>query len=183
MYNKALLVSFLVCILSVAGTLPVVNAIEESYEYCINESYKYWEENIYYNGTLHSFNNTKNCTYGCLNGDCLPAQTESHDIAIIIGIMLVAFFFLYAGLKMDKETHGVIQVMFLFVGVMFTIVNFAVLSEISEYSSITPLGTAVNSGYQLTIYVFWFLLFYFMVLFFYKVLVSIGKIQPIKWSL
>ena len=184
MYSKiAILTVFLVCVLSLEATLPATNAIEESQEYCINTTHRFWERNIYFNDTIYTFNDTENCSYGCLNGQCMPAPTESHDMAIIIGIMMVAFFFIYAGLKMDKETHGVIQILFMFVGVMFVIINFAVLSEIADYSSITPLETAVDSGYQLAIYVFWFLIFYFIVLFFYKVLVSIGKIQPIKWSL
>lgn len=177
------LIAVLLAMLLAGATLPAVNAAEESHEHCINSTHRFWEENIYFNATLYSFNDTTNCSYGCLMGQCLPAPTESHDMAIVVGIMMVAFFFIYAGLKMDKETHGVIQVLFMFVGVLFVIINFAVLSELADYSSIVPLETAVDSGYQLSIYVFWFLLFYFIVLFFYKVLVSTGKIQPIKWSL
>jgi len=154
-----------------------------SLQYCINDSHKYWERNVCYNETEYNFHETMNCSYGCLSGECLPAPTESHDMAIIIGIMLVAFFFIYAGLKMDKETHGVIQVLFLFVGILFVIINFAVLSEIADYSSISPLESAVDNGYSLAIFVFWFVLFYFIVIFIYKVLVSMGKIQPIKWSM
>lgn len=177
------LIAFLVAILVAGATLPAVNAVDESHEYCINSTHRYWEKNIYLNDTIYPFTDTENCSYGCLLGQCLPAPTESHDMAIIVGIMMVAFFFIYAGLKIDKETHGVIQVLFMFVGVLFVILNFAVLTELADYSSIAPLETAVDSGYQLSIYVFWFLLFYFIVLFFYKVMVSIGKIQPIKWSL
>ena len=177
------LLAVLTFVLVVGGTLPAANAQEESHEYCINSTHRYWEQNVYFNETLYSFNDIENCSYGCLMGQCLPAPTESHDLAIVIGIMMVAFFFIYAGLRMDKETHGIIQILFMFVGVMFVIINFAVLSELADYSSIAPLETAVDNGYQLAIYVFWFLLFYFMVLFLYKTLVSIGKIQPIKWRL
>ena len=97
--------------------------------------------------------------------------------------MLVAFFFALTGLKLDKETHGVIQVLFLFVGMLFVIITMAVISEFGDYSGITAVETAVDSGLQLSIYTFWFVLFWFIILFFYKVFVSIGKIQPIKWSL
>lgn len=176
-------VVFLMAILAILGTLPTTSGLEESYSYCINSTHKTWKQIVNISGTVETYEDIMNCTYGCLNGKCLPAQTESHDLALVIGIMLVAFFFIYAGLKIDKETHGIIQILFMFVGVMFVIINFAVLTELADYSSITPLETAVDNGYQLAIYVFWFLLFYFMVLFFYKVLVGIGKIQPLKWSL
>lgn len=175
--------AFIALMLVVLAVLPVADATEESVNYCINTTHRYWEKNIYYNGTVYPWNDTMNCSYGCLNGLCMPAPSESHDIAIVIGVMAVAFFFMMAGLEMDKETHGVIQILFLFVGVLFVIITFAVLSELADYSSIAPLEAAIDNGFQMAIYVFWFLLFYFIALFFYKVLVSTGKIQPIGWSL
>ena len=183
MFDKSAIMVVFLFLVAAAAFMPVADAQAESQEYCTNSTHRYWESNTYFNGTLFSFNNTKNCAYGCLLGQCLPAPTESHDMALVVGIMMVAFFFIYAGLKMDKETHGVIQVLFMFVGVLFVIINLAVLSELADYSGISPLESAVDSGYNLAIYVFWFLLFYFIVLFFYKVLVGLGKMQPIKWSL
>lgn len=184
MYSKiAIITVFLACVLALEGILPAAFAAEESQQYCINSSHRFWEESIYLNSTLYEFNKTQNCSYGCYNGLCLPAPTESHEMSIVIGLMMVAFFFMYAGLKLDKDTHGVLQVLFMFVGMMFVIINMSVMSELADYSSIPALEAGVDSGYSLSVYVFWFVLFYFILLFFYKILVSYGKIQPLNWSL
>jgi len=183
MYEKVMMA--LAVMLLVVSSASIASA--DSYEYCLNDSYKFWQREIIYNNgsmtTTHTFNYTQNCTYGCDNGRCLPEPSPSQDIAVVLGLMAAAFFFLYGGLKLDKQSHGVIQVLFMFVGILFIVISLAALIEISSYSSLAPLETAVQNGYRLSMYVFWFLLFYFIVLFMYRVLVTTGKIQPIKWGL
>jgi len=87
-----------------------------------------------------------------------------------------------AGLKMDKNTHGVIQVLFLFAGMLFVILTASIVTESASFSGVGAVEAAANSGYALTIYIFWFVMFWFIVLLLYKVLVMIGVIKPLKWG-
>ena len=183
MFNK--IVVFVALILVLGATLNGVNAVEQSTQYCTNTTDLYTEIAIYneQTGGLNHYNWTTICGDGCFKSKCLIAEAHTYDMSIVIGLMLVAIFFAFVGLKLDKEVHGVIQVLFLFVGMLFVIITMAVISELADYSGIEALEAAVDSGYQLSIYVFWFVLFWFIILLIYKLLVMTGKIQPLNWSL
>lgn len=182
MFKKIML--FIVLISALGGTLNSADALEYSRSYCINSTLAYYEDALYDadTGDLSHYNETEICDYGCFKGECMPV-VGGFEFGTIIGLCLIAFFFLVAALKLDKETHGVIQVLFLFIGIMFVILTLAIISELSDYSGINAVEAAADSAYQLSIYVFWLVLFYFIVLFIYKILVMTGTIKPIKWSL
>ena len=180
------IIIFAALILVFGSSLNSVNAIEFSRQHCLNSTIAYTEDAIYNQETgelTGHYNETMICDYGCFKGECLPSDANTYDMSIVIGLMLVAFFFVMTGLKMDKDTHGVIQVLFLFIGMLFVIITMAVISELADYSGITAIESAADAGYLLSIYAFWFVVFWFIILLFYKLLVSMGKLQPIKWSL
>lgn len=179
----ALLMTFLV----MAGMVLASNsafATAYSRQYCVNDTVLYTEDAVYNadTGELTHYNETFICNYGCHMGHCLPYYQDISNLPTIIGFMMIAFFFLYAGLKMDKNTHGVIQVLFLFAGMLFVILTASIVTESASFSGVGAVEAAANSGYALTIYIFWFVMFWFIVLLLYKVLVMIGVIKPLKWG-
>lgn len=176
----------LALILAVGGSLPAVNAVEESYTYCVNSTHRAWKQTFNYtNGTastIHTFETLSNCSYGCLNGECLPSPGESHDIAIVMGMMLAAFFFLYGAFKFDSKRHAPLQIFFLFISVYFVSLNLALLGRIADTSSLTLIDSAIDAGYMLTTYVIWILAVYFIIWFLYEMLISFNKIKPIGFG-
>ena len=183
MFNK--IVVFMTLILVLGGTLNSVDALNYSRQYCVNSTILYTEDSLYDadTGDLNHWNETFICDYGCYKGFCLPTYMDISGLSPALGLILVALLFIYAGLRLDKETHGVIQVLFLLVGLMFIMISTSIIAEMSLYSGIDSVEAAANSAFNLSIYVFWIVLFWFIILFFYKLLVMTGKIQPLNWSL
>lgn len=153
-------------VLALLFALPAI-AAAESLDYCINDTWAMKRIDLPDLGV----NSTEyiNCTLGCLNGQCLPEPNQSNDIALIAGLGMIAFFFIYGAFKFDKGKHAPLQILFLFMALFSVIMLVGTLSAMAKTNGQTAVDSMVSMAYTAIVYVTVFIAFYFVVWFIYEV--------------
>jgi hypothetical protein len=161
--------------------MPLASASDYSQEYCLNSTVRHWETNIWDNvnsSWAAQLSENETCSYGCSLGKCLPAQNASNDVALVIGVGIMAFFFIYGSFKFDKN-HAPMQILFLFAGIFSVIIEMGMLGDMAAQNGIGLISTAIGNGYNLVVYILVITIVYFVIWFLYEVLVRTGKINRI----
>ncbi len=88
----------------------------------------------------------------------------SFEIALIVGIVAVIFFFAYMATKLG-DGHHALSTLFILLSFLFVFIGLFMIREIARNSYSTNIFQVLDRTYQSYTYVFTFLVFYFIVIF------------------
>lgn len=140
--------------------LPLVSG-ELGYVCDGNSSFYNWTMD----GTL--YNVTTPCPHGCSSvGMCLTDTSEgTFPVAYILGYVLIAAIMAYLSMNVDKEKHGHIQILFMFLSLFSVLSTIMAIQVVIDLQGIPLLGNANLNIYTAFFWSIFFVLAYLILMF------------------
>lgn len=128
---------------------------------CVGNSTFYnWTED----GTIH--NMTTPCLHGCIQGSCRSdASSGTFPLAFIMAYIVIAGIMAYFAMSMDKERHGHIQILFIFLSLYSVIATFGAIQIVIDLQKIQSLGVANLNMFTAFYWSSWAILAYILIVF------------------
>lgn len=151
-------------IILISSSLVTVSA-ELGYT-CIGDSSFYnWTED----GVVH--NMTTPCALGCDDGQCRgDASSGNYAIAFILAYVAFAALMAYIGMNINREQHGHIQILFLFLSLYSALSAIVGLQVMTDMLNIPNLGSINNVVIIFFPWFLWFMLGYMIIVFVFNLL-------------
>lgn len=152
----------------IACSLPSVSA-DLGY-YCVGNSTFYnWTED----GTVH--NMTTPCINGCSDGACISDGTEgTFPMVFILGYIIISAIMAYLAMNVDREQHGHIQILFIFLSLYFTMSALVGIQVVMDIKGILLLSGLNNTMLTVMSWVSWFILGYVIIIFLYNLFTALA---------
>lgn len=156
-------------ILISVSSLPSVSA-DLGYTCVGNSSFYNWTED----GVVH--NMTTPCLQGCSNGACNNDTSDgSFPMAFILAYAVIAGIMAFLAMNMDKEQHGHIQILFIFLSLYSVISCLGATQVIIDLQGIPMLGSANLAIFTAFFWSSWFVLAYIILVFIRNLIMAIQE--------
>lgn len=89
----------------------------------------------------------------------------AYDTAVVLGFLGISAIMGYLAMNVDKKEHGAIQILFVFVSMVFQYATLGAIKGILENESITKLDPLVNAALSGYFWIIFFVMFYMLAVF------------------
>lgn len=101
----------------------------------------------------------------------------AYDIAIVIGVQLIAFCLFYLGMNVKGEKHAPFKILLIIFGMYVSLTNFEIMRKIAVNNSQTAIENILISNYQLFLYLIIFTIFYIILIFIWEAFQKTTKVR------
>lgn len=172
---KYFLTALALAIFLISGLASVASADLGYYCQGNNSFYNWTEDGVFHNLTVP-------CAHGCDSGECLTDAAESpFTVAYVITYVIIAFIMAYLAMNIDREAHGHIEILFLFLS-LFT--SISAIVGVQSFIDLQGIPLVSNTNVTLITVFVWtsfFILGYLIIIFLHDLVVALND-KVMEWK-